>query len=205
MSSNTHQESSGGPFPEVDTGTAPPGAQSPAEIAPPADPVARLEAELEAARAEIGQWRDRFLRKAAELENFRKRTERERGEAAVCARSAVLAEILPVVDGFERALESLAAQSDLDSGLAQYREGVRLLYRQLTDTLARLGVTPLDTVGRPFDPHFHEALAKVESAEHPENTVVSELRKGYLLHDRLLRPAQVTVATAPKGEKRPES
>ena len=202
MTSDMHHSPSGIADPEANRETAPPEAQGAAESAPPSDPAAQLGAELDAAKVEIGQWRDRFLRKAAELENFRKRTEKERAETVSSAKSAVLVELLPVVDGFERALASLATTENPDESLARYREGVALLHKQLLDTLQRLGVVPLETVGRPFDPHRHDALARVESAEHGENTVVHELRKGYLFNDRLLRPAQVAVSMRPKAEIR---
>jgi len=191
--------------PEGDSKTAPADVHPPAEIAPTVDAAARLEAELDAAKTEIGQWNDRFLRKSAELENFRKRAEKERSETAALAKSAVLLEILPVVDGFERALASLDATDNPEEGLARHREGVVLLYRQLLDALLHLGVVPMEAVGKMFDPYFHEALARVESADHRENTVVHELRKGYLFNDRLLRAAQVTVAVHPKAESRSES
>jgi molecular chaperone GrpE len=175
------------------------------EIEAPSDPIARLQDELTAAKADAEQWRDRFLRKAAELENFRKRTEKEKGETAVLARSLVLAEILPVVDGFERALAGLAGAGESNESLARYGEGVQLLYKQLLDTLRRLGVVPMDAVGKHFDPHLHEALVRLESAEQEENLVVQELRRGYLFNDRLLRPAQVAVSTRPRARETSES
>jgi molecular chaperone GrpE len=175
------------------------------EIEAPSDPVARLQDELAAARADAEQWRDRFLRKAAELENFRKRTEREKGETAVLAKSLVLAEILPVVDGIERALAGLAEARESNESLARYGEGIQLLHKQLLDTLRRLGVVPMDTVGQRFDPHLHEALVRLETADQEENLVVQELRRGYLFNDRLLRPAQVAVSTRPRGRETSES
>ncbi len=175
------------------------------EIEAPSDPIARLQDELTAAKADAEQWRDRFLRKAAELENFRKRTEKERGETAVLAKSMVLSEILPVLDGFERALGGLTAARESNESLARYGEGVQLLYRQLLDTLRRLGVVPMDTVGKHFDPHLHEALVRLETAEQEENLVAQELRRGYLFNDRLLRPAQVAVSTRPRARETSES
>jgi molecular chaperone GrpE len=166
-----------------------------------ADPHARLAADLEAARAESEQWRDRFLRKAAEFENFRKRSERERAESATLTKSAVLIEFLPIMDACERALKSFSEGDDQPGRLQSYREGVELLYKQLGDTLARLGVIALEAKGRKFDPHMHEALVHLETPEHEDNTVVEELRRGYLLKERLLRPAQVVVASSPKPKK----
>ena len=175
------------------------------EMSPSADELAGLNAEVAAAKEESAQWRDRFLRKAAELENFRKRTERDRVEAVIVAKSAVLTELLQVADGFERALASLDSADDGNSGMGRYRDGIELLHRQLMDIFQRLGVKPLQAVGRSFDPHFHEALSRLQTTEHAENTVVRELRRGYLFHDRLLRPAQVVVSMLPLTESRPEA
>jgi molecular chaperone GrpE len=166
----------------------------------PPDPLAQLRSELEAAKAEQEQWRDRFLRKAAEMENFRKRSERERLEGAFLTKSSVLIEFLPVMDACERALDSLREEDGGDVRLQKYREGVELLYKQLGNTLNRLGVTALEAKGLPFDPHLHEALTHLETADCEENTVVEELRRGYLFKDRLLRPAQVVVASRSKPQ-----
>jgi len=168
---------------------------------PETDPQVKLIADLESAKAEAEQWRDRFLRKAAEFENFRKRSERERAEAATLTISAVLVEFLPIMDACERALQSFDEGGDPRGLLQSYREGVELLYKQLGDTLARFGVVPLEAKGRTFDPHLHEALVHLETPDHEDNTIVEVLRRGYLLKERLLRPAQVVVASAPKPEK----
>jgi len=162
------------------------------------DPVAQLQADLEAAKAEAEQCRDRFLRKAAELENFRKRSDRERMEASALIKSSVLIEFLPIVDACERALESFKVEDNQPGKVQKYREGVELLYKQLGNTLTRMGVVPFEAAGQKFDPHKHEALSHLETDEYEENTVVQELRRGYLLKDRLLRPAQVVVASRPK-------
>ncbi len=169
------------------------------EEAAPSEALSRLQADLEGARTESEQWRDRFLRKAAELENYRKRAEKEKIETSLSARGAVLGEFLQVIDGFERALASLDGARAGDEGLGQYHEGIELLHKQMMDTLQRLGVTPLQTTGQPFDPHLHEALSRLERSDHEENTVVQELRRGYLFKDRLLRPAQVVVSTRPRN------
>jgi molecular chaperone GrpE len=166
----------------------------------PPDPLAELEARLAAAKAESEQWRDRFLRKAAEFENYRKRMEKEKGESALLAKSSVLMEFLAIVDACERALASFEDAKGKGTSLDEYRQGVELLYKQVLDTLHRVGVVPIEAQGRDFDPHLHEALAREESSRHEENTVIEELRRGYLFKDRLLRPAQVKVATRPSGE-----
>jgi molecular chaperone GrpE len=187
---------SGGPPPEGQTTTEESQATSPAE-AP--DPLAQLQADLAAARAEANDWHDRYLRKAAEFENFRKRTDREKTESATLAKSSVLSEILPIVDACERALSSFPEVPGTSESLDQYRHGFELLYKQLNDALSRIGVTAMEVRGEKFDPHLHEALSREESDEYEENTIVEELRRGYLINGRLLRPAQVRVATLPKG------
>jgi molecular chaperone GrpE len=169
---------------------------------PPEDPCSDLQAGLTAAQAESEQWRDRFLRKAAEFENFRKRTDKEKTESLLLAKSSVFLEFLPVVDACERALTSFRnAHADAAENLGEYRQGVELLYHQLLDTLRRAGVTPIEAKGQAFDPNLHEALVREESPNHEENTVLEEFRRGYLFKDRLLRPAQVKVSSRPPGEK----
>jgi molecular chaperone GrpE len=163
-----------------------------------ADPMAQLQASLEAAKAESEQWRDRFLRKAAEMENFRKRSDRERAEAETLVKSSILIEFLPIMDGCERALASFKGINNEHSLVNKYREGVELLYKQLGNTLNRLGVVPLEVKGSKFDPNLHEALTHLETQEFEDNTVIEELRRGYLFKNRLLRPAQVVVASCPK-------
>ena len=161
-------------------------------------PETRAQSELDAAKAEAAQWQDRFLRKAAEFENFRKRSDRERTESSILAKSSLLLEFLPVVDACERALKSFEDEDDKSGRLQKYRQGVELLYKQLADTLNRLGVVPVEAKGKPFDPHLHEALSNLETQEYEENTVVEELRRGYLFNGRLLRPAQVVIASRSK-------
>lgn len=186
---------SGGPPPEGPTTTEESQATSAAEAA---DASAQLQADLAAARSETKDWHDRYLRKAAEFENFRKRTEKERTESATLAKSSVLSEILPIVDACERALGSFPEATETVEGLDQYRQGFQLLYKQLNDALSRIGVTAMEVRGEKFDPHLHEAVSREESDEYEENTIVEELQRGYLFKGRLLRPAQVKVATPPK-------
>ncbi len=166
----------------------------------PADAAVRLEADLAAVKTEAKEWQDRFLRKAAEMENYRKRMERERGESAVQAKIGVLREFLPLVDAFERAMESFGDAQGDSPGLDSFREGVELLSKKLSNILAQAGVVRIEAAGQAFDPHLHEALIREENSEYEENTVIRELRRGYLYKDRLLRPVQVIVATHPQGE-----
>lgn len=136
---------------------------------------------------------DQLLRRQAEFENFRKRTEREREEVYQRARAEVLLELLPVLDNFDRALSSLE-QSGGDAEALHH--GVELIHKQLTEALAKLGLQPLDSIGKAFDPHLHEAVTIEQTDEHDENTVIEEFERGYKIGDRLLRPAKVKVAAS---------
>jgi molecular chaperone GrpE len=145
---------------------------------------------LEALVRERDELRDRLLRKSAEFDNFRKRVERERREFAEWAAADVVTEVLAVVDDFDRALAADAPDAQ------GFRSGVELIHRQLLEALKKRGVTAVESVGQPFDPHLHQAVAYEESAGVDEGTVIGELRRGYRLGERLLRPALVRVAKA---------
>lgn len=143
--------------------------------------------------AELDALRDRLLRVSAEFDNYRKRTERERREIVERAAEGVLSDLLPIVDDFERAL---AVEPD-ESAVSAYRAGVELIHRQLLDLLARRGVTPIEALGQDFDPHLHQAVATEPVTNgHRDGEIVEELRRGYRLGDRLLRPSIVKVAKA---------
>lgn len=134
---------------------------------------------------------DRLLRKSAEFDNYRKRVEKERREQAEWAAADVLGDVLSVLDDFDRALSA-----DAPAEAKSYRAGFELIHRQLGDLLRKRGVTAIETLGTDFDPHLHQAVAYEESAGAREGEVIGELRKGYKLGDRLLRPAMVRVAKA---------
>ncbi len=152
-------------------------------------PVDSVLAELQRDRDDF---KDRLLRKTAEFDNYRKRIERERREQADQAVVDLLQDLLLVVDDFDRAL---TVDVGSDSGDA-YRKGVELIHGKLHDLLRRQGVKSLDALGADFDPNLHQAVMHEESPEHREGEVIGELRKGYTLNDRLLRPAMVKVAKA---------
>ncbi len=145
---------------------------------------------LEELRREKDSLQDRLLRTAAEFDNYRKRVERERRDLADYMKADVLTEILPIVDNFERALQ--APSSDADS----LRKGVELIYKQMIDFLRKRGVTPIEALGADFDPNFHQAVIHETSPAHREGEVIEELQRGYMLGDKLLRPAMVKVAKA---------
>jgi molecular chaperone GrpE len=133
---------------------------------------------------------DRLLRKTAEFDNYRKRVERERRERADDAVVDLLQQLLLVVDDFDRALE--AETTDASS----YRKGVELIHAKLHDLLRKHRVTPIESLGTLFDPNVHQAVMHESSSEHADGVVIGELRRGYMMGDRLLRPAMVKVAKA---------
>ena len=146
--------------------------------------------ELARVKAERDQLLDRLARQQAEFENARKRTAREQRDFKDYAVADTVKALLPVLDSFERALKSAPK--------GEFRNGVELIYKQLTDTLARLGAQPIAAQGQPFDPKHHEAVEVVESTAVADHHVLEELQRGYMLKDRLLRPAMVRVARHPK-------
>jgi len=162
------------------------------------DSPTRLKADIAAAKADAAEWQDRFLRKAAEFENYRKRIDREKTELRLSSQSSILLGLLPVMDGFDRALKYFGEAKSAAGSIEQYRQGVELLYRHVLDTLAQTGVAPIEAEGKPFDPHQHEALSRVETSEVADGIIVSELRRGYMFNGNLLRPSQVIVAVQPK-------
>lgn len=146
----------------------------------------------EKAQAELETLKDRHLRLQADFDNFRKRTQRERGELQVRATEDLVAELLPILDNFELGLRSPATQQ----AASPVRDGFQMVYDQLQAVLRRVGVTSFEASGA-FDPHLHEAVSHAPSAEHPADTIVAQLRRGYRLGEKLLRPAQVVVSSGP--------
>ncbi|NMC45166.1 MAG: nucleotide exchange factor GrpE [candidate division Zixibacteria bacterium] len=136
---------------------------------------------------------ERYLRLAADFDNFRKRTAREFDELTRAANARLLQSLVAVVDDFERALEDEAARGEAEA----YRRGVELIYGKLQDLLQRERVTVMEVIGRPFDPAWHEALMQQPSDEYPEGTVSGVVQKGYLLGDKVLRHARVVVSSGP--------
>jgi len=145
--------------------------------------------EIERERDEL---QDRLLRTAAEFDNYRKRTDRERRELVEAASANLIEDLLPVVDDLERALEAPAEEASA----AAYRRGVELIHRQLVDVLRRRGVERLEVMGQDFDPAWHEALASEPVGDHRDGEITAEIRPGYRIGSRLLRPAGVKVAAS---------
>lgn len=156
-------------------------------------------AELKALAAKADENWERLLRTTADFDNFKKRAAREKLDAIKFANESLLQKVLPVLDNFEMALA--AAQSSSADGLKSLQEGVAMIHSQLKNALAEAGLEEVDATGKPFDPNFHEAVSQQESAEVAEDTVLQQLRRGYKLRDRLLRPA--TVIVAKKAEPKP--
>ena len=149
------------------------------------------ESEAEAAlKAEVARLKDQLLRTLADFDNFRKRSRREISDAERVAREDLLRELLPVFDNLERASQHAGGSTDIQS----VADGIQMVMRQFLDTLARLGIERVQTVGQPFDPAVHEAVQQVESAELPPGCVAQELLAGYHVGERLIRPAMVVVA-----------
>jgi molecular chaperone GrpE len=148
---------------------------------------------LEQARQEAARLKDQLLRTAADFDNYRKRARRDQADAEKKARDDVLRELLPVFDNLERAMAHTEKATDVQS----VADGVRMVIRQFTDTLGKLGIDRIQTVGLPFDPAVHEAIQHLETTDHPPGTVAAEIQGGYRAHDRLIRPALVVVAKAP--------
>jgi len=177
-------------------GAAPAAPAAPRDGAPatPAERIAELEAALAAAKAEAaGNW-DKFLRERADMDNFKRRTERVHAEQGKRDRKTLLGTFLTVLDNLERAI-SYQSSSGREVDVENLMTGLRLTQSQFRDLLTNQGVTELSAVGEAFDPAKHEAVATVVAADKPEGQVVEELQKGYLYGDELLRPARVRVST----------
>jgi molecular chaperone GrpE len=153
-------------------------------------PTAISAEDIEKLKAEARENHDRYLRSAAEFENFKKRMDRERSDSIRYANEDLIKQLLPVVDNLERALAH-AEEVGADEAMV---EGVNMVHKQFVDALEKFGVTRVEAMEKPFDPNYHEAMMQVETDEHPPNTVVMEMAKGYMLHDRLIRPAIVGVS-----------
>jgi molecular chaperone GrpE len=152
-------------------------------------------AELQTRAAKADENWERLLRTTADFDNFKKRAARERSEAAQFANVVLLQKLLPILDNFEMA--QAAAQAAQGDKLAALQSGIAMIQQQLKSVLTETGLEEIDATGKPFDPALHEAISQQESPDIPEGHVLQQIRKGYKLRDRLLRPAGVIVAKAP--------
>ncbi|HUL29739.1 MAG TPA: nucleotide exchange factor GrpE [Thermodesulfobacteriota bacterium] len=158
--------------------------------------IAELKKKLEEKEKEVKEHHDRLLRLAADFENYKKRAAKDKEDWTRFANEDLLKTILPFIDNLERAVNH--AQKASDTGVLI--EGVRLTIQQILQALNRFGLSSFQSVGKPFDPTVHEAMLVVETDQHEPNQVVEEFQKGYLLNDRLLRPATVSVSKPPEKE-----
>jgi molecular chaperone GrpE len=158
------------------------------------DKIDSLQAEIERLTEASKENYDRFLRASAELDNYRKRASREMDDTRKYATQALLKDLLAVADNLDLAIKSSTENSHNESNLL---DGIDLTRKELLKVFDKYNVKPIEALGSPFDPNYHEAVMREESDEHAENTVINELQKGYLIHDRLLRPSMVVVS-APK-------
>ena len=156
----------------------------------PVEPQAPTPEAEERLAQENGELKDRLLRLQAEFENFRKRTERERLEFFEYAGEQIVRSLLPILDDFERAMKA----SDVSGEGTEFVKGIQLIYARLLDTLQKQGLETIETTGAQFDPHEHEAIMRLETSEHEDNTIVQEFQRGYKFKGRLLRPSMVQVA-----------
>ena len=172
--------------------TNPGGSNDRADVDPPAA-LEAITAERDRLAAENAELQDRFLRFQAEFQNFRKRADKDRLEFSEYASMEAVRTLLPIIDDFERALQTETADKT-------YAQGMDLIRQRLFDTLKKLGLEPMVVLGEPFDPHVHHAVEMVETEEAPDHTVLAEYQRGYNFKGRLLRPAMVKVAVEPKRD-----
>jgi molecular chaperone GrpE len=159
------------------------------------DALTRLATEVESLRLQIEERTSQYMRIAADFDNFRKRTEREKSELELRVKRDAISELLPVIDSFERSRTQIKPDTEQEVNIHKSYQGV---YKQLVDGLKRVGVSPMRVEGQPFDPNFHDAIMREPTEEHPEGTIIEELRRGYLLGEMVLRHAMVKVAALPE-------
>jgi molecular chaperone GrpE len=157
--------------------------------APANDPPVPVD-QFEQLKTERDGLRELLLRRQAEFDNFRKRTERERSEYLQYAGMEMVKDLIPVLDDFERAVKS-------DSASPEYAKGVEMIYGRMYEALKKLGLEPMDATGKPFDPHLHQAIERVETSDSPDHTVLGEFQRGYYFKGKLLRPSMVKVSVKP--------
>lgn len=155
---------------------------------------AAADAEVAKLASDLNELRQTLMRRQADFDNYRKRIEKERAEDSRRAIARVIEGLIPIIDGFEHAL---AAHREAE--YENYRKGFELIYKQLVDNTTRLGVERIDPLGKPFDPHLHQAMDRTETVSQEDGTILQVFQPGYIFHGRVLRPAMVRVAVHPGG------
>ena len=173
---------------------APNASEEQAEDAKLAADSAATDAEVAKLVSDLNELRQTLMRRQADFDNYRKRIEKERADDAKRHTARVVEGLIPIIDGFEHAL---AAHREAE--YENYRKGFELIYKQLVENIARLGVERVDPLGKPFDPHLHQAMDRTETTAHEDGTILQVFQPGYLFHGRVLRPAMVRVAVLPGG------
>jgi molecular chaperone GrpE len=168
-------------------------------IPDPLDPFKEMEEKVESLEKEAKETHDRLLRVSAEFENYKKRAAREMNDFRKFANESFVKAMLPVIDNLDRAIESSNNEKHTDSSMI---EGVNMTLKEILKVLEQFGVKRFDSLGDTFDPVLHQAVMQEETDRHAENSVVKELQKGYMIHDRLLRPAMVVVSKKPENRKK---
>jgi molecular chaperone GrpE len=177
---------------DINKGADSPDPEQSAEAQAVAADSAKADAEMAKVTADLEELRQTLLRRQADFDNYRKRIERERFEDSKRTTARVLEGLIPVIDGFEHAL---AAHREAE--YENYRKGFELIYKQLLDSVTKLGAERIDPVGKTFDPHLHQAVDRAETTEHEDGTILQVFQPGYVFHGRVLRPAMVRVAVHP--------
>ena len=167
---------------------------------PGSEAAGSLGEQIQKLQAEKQELLNTLVRRQADFENYRKRVEKERHHDRNRGVELLIEQILPVIDAFDRALETTGAAAS-----TEYLKGFDLIRRQLSDLLAKQGLKRIEAVGKEFNPHFHHAIERVETHQHPDGLVIAEMQPGYVFHDRVLRPAMVRVASQPETKAAPAS
>ncbi len=158
-------------------------------------PVTKLKNEVKEKENEIKEWKDKYLRALAELDNYRKRMDKEFDEYKKHSRVDYFLRIIPVLDSFDRAISGAEVNADFET----FQKGVEIIHRQLREALKSCGLVEFSALGQIFDPSRHEAVATVETNDKPVNTVIEEISKGYIVHDKVIKPAKVFVSKQKEG------
>ena len=163
------------------------------------DPLKEMEKKIESLEKEAEESHDRLLRVSAEFENYKKRATREMNDFRKFANESFVKAMLPVIDNLDRAIESSNNEKHVDSSML---EGVSMTLKEILKVFEQFGVKRFDSLGNTFDPGLHQAVMQEETERHAENSIIKELQKGYMIHDRLLRPAMVIVSKKPENQKK---